>query len=151
VERDELVRTGARAIAALRVALGAAALISPGLAARPWVGPSAGEPAGVVLGRAAGARDVALGAGALLAARQGPRAERTWVAAGVFCDALDATTTFAQRGRLPAAGRLLVGGAAVGAAALGALALRVVPSGPAPAARRQADDDGPTVNRARPR
>jgi hypothetical protein len=127
VERDEWVRTGARAVAALRVALGAAALVSPGLAARPWVGPSAGEPAGVVLGRAAGARDVALGAGALLAAaRQGPRAERTWVAAGAFCDALDAATTIAAWRRL-AGGRLLVGGAAVGAAALGALALRVPP------------------------
>jgi hypothetical protein len=132
VERDELVRTGARAVAALRVALGAAALVSPGLAARPWVGPSVGEPAGVVLGRAAGARDVALGAGALLAARQGPRAERTWVAAGAFCDALDAATTIAAWRRL-ASGRLLVGGAAVGAAALGALgalALRVPPARP---------------------
>jgi hypothetical protein len=50
----------------------------------------------------------------------------------VFCDALDATTTFAQRADLSAAGRLLVGGAAVGAAALGALALRVAPPGRAP-------------------
>jgi hypothetical protein len=127
VERDELVRTGARAVAALRVALGVAALMSPGLAARPWVGPSAGEPAGVVLGRAAGARDLALGAGVLLAARQGPRAERTWVAAGAFCDAVDAATTYAHRSHLPV-GRLLVGGAAAGAAALGALALRGTPS-----------------------
>jgi hypothetical protein len=105
----------------VRVVLGVSALVSP-LAARPWVGPSVREPAGAVLGRAAGARDLALGAGALLAARQGGRAERTWVAAGAFCDLVDAATTIAHRRRLPAAGRVLVSGAAVGAAAVGALA-----------------------------
>lgn len=118
----ELVRTGARAVAALRVALGVAALVSPGLAARPWVGESATDPAGTVLGRAAGARDVALGAGALIAARQGAQAERTWVLGGAFCDLLDATTTAAHWRVLPSPGRLLVGGAAVGAAAVGLLA-----------------------------
>ena len=121
---DELVRTGTRAVAALRVVLGVTALVAPGIAARPWVGRSAGEPAGTVLGRAAGARDIALGAGALLAARQGARAERTWVAAGVFCDTLDATTTFAHWRLLPSPGRLLVSGAAVGAAVVGALGAR---------------------------
>jgi len=129
VEIDGLVRTGVRAVAALRVVLGVAALVSPGLATRPWVGPSAGEPAGVVLGRAAGVRDLAMGAGVLLAARQGPQAERTWVAAGAFCDAVDAATTVAAWRHLPA-GRLLVGGGAVGAAALGALALRTTPPPP---------------------
>ena len=126
MEIDGLVRTGVRAVAALRVALGLAALVSPGLATRPWVGPSAGAPAGVVLGRAAGVRDLALGAGVLIAARQGPQAERTWVAAGAFCDAVDAAATVAAWRRLPV-GRLLVGGGAVGAAALGALALRTPP------------------------
>jgi hypothetical protein len=117
----ELVRTAARAVAALRIGLGVSALVSPALAARAWVGPSSAGPAGTVLGRAAGARDVALGAGALLAARQGRRAERTWVLAGMFCDLVDATTTAANWQRLPAFGRLLVSGAAVGAAAVGAL------------------------------
>jgi hypothetical protein len=122
VELDGLVRTGARAVAGLRVVLGVTALVSPGVAARPWVGRSAGDPAGSVLGRAAGARDVALGAGALIAVRDGARAERLWVAAGAFCDVLDATTTFAHWRRLPTPGRLLVSGAAVGAAAVGVLA-----------------------------
>ena len=121
MEVDGLVRAGARAVAALRVALGVAALVGPGTAARPWVGPSAGEPAGVVLGRAAGVRDLVLGAGVLLAARQGPRAERTWVAAGALCDAVDAATTFAVWRRLAVA-RPLVGGAAVAAALVGAVA-----------------------------
>ena len=122
MELDGLVRTGARAMAALRVVLGVTALVSPERAARPWVGDSAALPAGTVLGRAAGARDVALGAGALVAARQGPRAERTWVLAAAVCDALDATTTVAAWRSLPSPGRLLAGGAAVGAAAVGALA-----------------------------
>jgi hypothetical protein len=56
-----------------------------------------------------------------VAARQGARAERTWVLAGMFCDLVDATTTAANWQRLPAVGRLLVSGAAVGAAAVGAL------------------------------
>jgi hypothetical protein len=124
VEFDGLVRVAARGVAALRVGLGVSALVSPGLAARPWVGETAGDPAGTVLGRAAGARDIALGAGVLLAARQGVRAERTWLVAGAFCDAADATTTFAHWRRLPPGGRFLVAGAAVGAAAVGALAAR---------------------------
>jgi hypothetical protein len=106
----------------LRVVLGVAALVSPVRAGRPWVGDSARLPAGTVLGRAAGARDVALGAGTLLAGRQGARAERTWVLAAAFCDALDATTTAMAWRSLPSPGRLLAGGAAVGAAAVGALA-----------------------------
>ncbi len=112
----------ARAVAALRIGLGVAALVSPRIAARPWVGGSAGAPAGVVLGRAAGVRDLVLGAGVLVASRQGFHAERTWVAAGAVCDAVDATTTVVQWRRL-AAGRLLVTGAAV-AATVGALAAR---------------------------
>ena len=119
---EQLLRVGARAVAALRVAIGVSALVSPRVAARPWVGGSAGAPAGVVLGRAAGIRDVVLGSGALVAARQGPRVERTWVLAGALCDAVDATTTLAQWRRLPSGGGLLVAGAAVGATVVGALA-----------------------------
>ena len=129
VELDRLVQVGGRALAATRIALGVSAVVSPRLAATPWVGWSSTHPAGEVLGRAAGARDIALGAGALLAARQGARAERTWVAAGVFCDTLDATTTFAHWRLLPSPGRLLVSGAAVGAAVVGALGARSTPSG----------------------
>jgi hypothetical protein len=123
VELDELVRTGGRAVAALRVALGVSAIISPRLAATPWVGWSTTEPAGTVLGRAAGARDIALGAGALLAARQGARAERTWVGLAAFCDVVDAATTVAHWHRLPSPGRLLVSGAAAGAAVVGVAAV----------------------------
>lgn len=125
MDLDDLVRTGARATAALRVVLGVAALVSPRRAAGPWVGESGASTAGTVLGRAAGARDVALGAGALVATSQGAQAERTWWLAAAFCDALDATTTAAEWRSLPSPGRLLAGGAAVGAAALGVLAAAV--------------------------
>ena len=123
MDLDGLVRTGGRAVAALRVALGVSAIISPRLAATPWVGWSTTEPAGTVLGRAAGALDIALGAGALLAVRQGARAERTWVALAAFCDVVDAGTTFAHWHRLPSPGRALVSAAAAGAAVVGAAAV----------------------------
>jgi len=125
VELDGLVRTGGRALAASRIALGVSALISPRLAATPWVGWSTTEPAGTVLGRAAGARDIALGAGALLAVRQGARVEGTWVALAAFCDVVDAAITAAHWRRLPSPGRLLVGAAAAGAAVLGIAATAV--------------------------
>jgi hypothetical protein len=120
--RVDGVAGAARGVAALRVVLGAVELVRPG-AARPWVGRSATGPAGTVLGRAAGVRDVVLGAGVLAAAWTDPRAERAWVVAGAVCDAVDAATTAAAWRRLPA-GRWLVAGAAVTAAAVGALAAR---------------------------
>ena len=123
MQLNRLVQAGGRALAASRIALGAAALVSPRLAATPWVGWSSTHPAGEVLGRAAGARDIALGAGALLGARQGPQAERTWLGLAAFCDVADAVTTVATWRRLPSPGRLLVSAAAVGAAVVGAAAV----------------------------
>lgn len=69
-----------------------------------------------------GAREVALGLGALL----GRRERRLWAAAGLLCDAVDAVVIASAlgRGRLraaPGAGAVVV---AAGAAAVGAGALR---------------------------
>src|SRR5689334_21092798 len=128
VDLDRLVQVGGRALAASRIALGVAALVSPRLAATPWVGWSSTHPAGEVLGRAAGARDIALGAGALLGARQGPQAERTWLGLAAFCDVADAVTTVATWRRLPSPGRLLVSAAAAGAAVVGTAAMVVATS-----------------------
>src|SRR5512133_4254770 len=87
-----LLRRGARAVAAGRVALGLTALAWPAVPARPWVGASADDLAARVFGRALGARDLALGLGAL-AALQGPAAgsgqAAAWVGAGALSDALD--------------------------------------------------------------
>jgi hypothetical protein len=114
-----LLRHGARAVAAGRVALGLTALVWPSVPARPWVGGAADDVAARVFGRALGARDLALGLGAL-AALQGP-------AAGALSDALDVVASVSSWRELPRTGRWLVvasaGGAALAGAA-GALALR---------------------------
>ena len=127
MELNRLVQGGGRALAASRIALGVAALVSPRLAATPWVGWSSTHPAGEVLGRAAGARDIALGAGALLGARQGPQAERTWLGLAAFCDVADAVTTVATWRPCPRRAACWSVAAAAGAAAGGR---------PAAAARR---------------
>ena len=128
-----LLRRGATAVAAGRVALGVIALAWPSVPARPWVGATADDLTARVFGRALGARDLALGLGAL-AALQRPAAEpgqvgsaRAWVAAGALSDALDVWASLASWRELPRVGRWLVAASAGGAAlagAAGALAVR---------------------------
>jgi hypothetical protein len=124
-----LLRRAATAVAAGRVALGVTALAWPSVPARPWVGAAADDVAARVFGRALGARDLALGLGAL-AALQGPAAEagsaRAWVAAGALSDALDVAASVSSWRELPRFTRWLVAASAGGAAlagAAGALAL----------------------------
>jgi hypothetical protein len=125
-----LLRRGATGIAAARVALGLTALVWPAVPARPWVGAVADDLAARVFGRALGARDLALGLGALIALQR-PSAEAseamTWVAAGALSDALDVGASLTSWRELPRAGRWLVAASAGGAAvtgAAGAVALR---------------------------
>jgi hypothetical protein len=125
-----LLRQGARAVAAGRVVLGLTALGWPSVPARPWVGAAADGLGARVFGRALGARDLALGLGAL-AALQGSAADpgpaSAWVAAGALSDALDVAASLASWRELPRVGRWLVvasaGGAALAGAA-GAVAVR---------------------------
>ncbi len=122
-----LLRDGARAVAAGRVALGLTALAWPSVPARPWVGASSKDLAARVFGRALGARDLALGLGALAALQGTDRGSAgTWVAAGALSDALDVMASLASWRDLPRLSRWLVvasaGGAAMAGAA-GALAL----------------------------
>ena len=139
-----LLRHAATVVAAGRVALGVAALARPSVPARPWVGASADELGARVFGRALGARDIALGLGALAALRSAPAGSAgtqagsagtraaiagsagAWVAAGALSDALDVAITAAAWPELPRTTRWLVAAAAGGAAvagAAGALAL----------------------------
>ena len=125
-----LLRRGARAVAAGRVALGLAALAWPSVPARPWVGAAADDLAARVFGRALGARDLALGLGALTALQRpaaDPGSACAWVAAGALSDALDVAASLSAWRELPRGSRWLVvasaGGAALAGAA-GALALR---------------------------
>ena len=117
-----LLRCAATAVAAGRAGLGVAALARPSVPARPWVGSPADEPGAQVLGRALGARDLALGLGALAAARtaaSGPRPAGAWYAAGALSDALDVAITAAAWPRLPRTTRWLIAASAGGAAITG--------------------------------
>lgn len=117
-----LFRYAAVTVAAARAGLGVAALLWPSVPARPWVGSSADDPGARVLGRALGARDLALGLGALAAAGKAPsaRAVGAWFAAGALADALDVAVTAAAWPRLPRRTRWLVAASSSGAAAAGA-------------------------------
>jgi hypothetical protein len=121
----------ATAVAAGRVALGVTALAWPSVPARPWVGASADDLAARVFGRALGARDLALGLGALAALRQQPAEPApavgpavgpapAWIAAGALSDALDVAATVAAWAELPRRTRWLVAASAGGAALAGA-------------------------------
>jgi hypothetical protein len=121
--RPALLRLGATAVAAGRVALGVTALAWPSVPARPWVGAAADGPAGRVFGRALGGRDVALGLGALTAlagAAAEPGSASAWVAAGALSDAFDVAASLASWRELPRVTRWLVAASAGGAALVGA-------------------------------
>ena len=123
-----LFRYAATAVAVARVAVGIAALTWPSVPTRPWVGASANELTAEVLGRALGARDLALGLGTLAAIRKapsGPWPAGALYAAGALSDALDVAITAAAWPRLPRITRWLVAasaGSATIAGAAGALA-----------------------------
>jgi hypothetical protein len=129
-----LLRRGATAVAAGRVALGVTALVWPSVPARPWVGAAADDVATRVFGRALGARDLALGLGALAALQvraAGTGSARAWVAAGALSDALDVVASLSSWQDLPRVTRWLVavsaGGAALAGAAGALVAGRVEP------------------------
>jgi hypothetical protein len=113
-------RQTARAIALGRSAIGATMLITPARLGEAWVGP--GDPAAArVLGRALGARDLALGVGTFRALERGEPVA-TWVRLGALCDVVDLAATvltirrIGLRRALPV--MLVAGaGAALGAAA----------------------------------
>jgi hypothetical protein len=136
-----LLRRGAAAVAAGRVAIGLAALASPSLPARPWVGAAADDLAASVFGRALGGRDLALGLGALEALRRPDGEASTWVAAGAISDALDVAASALAWQRLPRGWRWLVVGSAGAASCVGLAAaayLRVRPLSTLPAAQSAA-------------
>lgn len=111
----------ARGIAGLRVALGAAALLAPGLAGRAWIGPGASGRDRAVTLRALGGRDITLGLGALLTATDRDQLRR-WVVLGATSDLLDTIATTIGFGALPRRRRWLVLAACAGAATSGLLA-----------------------------
>jgi hypothetical protein len=131
-----LARRGAVAVAAGRVAIGLTALAWPVVPARPWVGATADDLSARVFGRALGARDLALGLGALTALRPAaaPGQAAAWVAAGALSDALDVAASLASWQELPRITRWLVAASAGGAALTGVAAAVAEVTSRAPAA-----------------
>ncbi len=112
-------------LALARTALGVVAFLAPSVPARPWIGDEARGSGAKLLARALGARDVALGAGLLLADRH-DRPIRGWLEAGGLADAGDVLATILGWRSTPRAGRWMVLAAASGGvAAAAALAPRV--------------------------
>ena len=110
----------ARLVAAGRVGFGLALLAIPERVTGPWLGKDAARVGTQVVTRGLGARDVALGAGALIV----PSAQlRPWVAAAIVADAADLAGTLAAGDALPGSGRVLVGSVAAAGVVLGAIAL----------------------------
>ncbi len=110
-------RAAAQVLAAGRVAVGLALIAVPGRIGASWIGPEAAGAGTQVFARALGARDVALGAGALWALRQGDPARR-WLAWGAAVDAVDFGATLGASG-IPARGKFVTAAIAGGALAAG--------------------------------
>ena len=101
----DVPRIMAGGLALNRILFGLNYIARPQSAGPSWIGRSARLPATQVMTRSQGARDVALGAGALCALARGkPREARIWVASNALADATDFAATWAARDRLPRRG-----------------------------------------------
>jgi hypothetical protein len=87
--------------ARLRIGVGAAFVLFPGLAGRMWIGSDAARRPVKVLARAFGARDLAIGLGAVIALDRGTPV-RGWIEAGALADAIDTSASVLAGGSIPA-------------------------------------------------
>lgn len=117
-EMDLDARELATLLSGTRFALGAVLFLMPSKTAKAWSSQGAETPAAVVASRGMGARDMALGLGALLALGNDKPA-RGWIEAAAFSDLLDAISTAMSFKRLPRGRAFLMGATAGGAAMLG--------------------------------
>ena len=95
------VRQLATGLAVNRLLFGASFVAAPERSSRSWISIDAATGGARVMTRATGARDLALGLGALRALRSGADA-RPWFAAHLVSDATDLLATWAERRELPA-------------------------------------------------
>ena len=122
-----LARTTAKILAAIRCTIGITASVRPSLAVTPWVGAAESRRSSVqVLGRALAGRDLALGAGAILA--ESDLALAKLVALGAFADGVDFLATLRAFKQLPRVGRVVVLGSTFGALATGLVVAKLLVS-----------------------
>jgi hypothetical protein len=96
----DVAKTLAGGLAANRALFGATYLIKPEQARTSWIGRVAKKPAAQVMIRSQGARDVALGAGALQAVVRDQEL-RPWMLAHAVADVADLVATWLARDDLP--------------------------------------------------
>jgi len=115
--------TATNALAGLRIAVGAGAYATPALAGTLFGLEPKRNPQSPYLARLFGIRDVALAGGTL--ASSGAE-QRTWLVAGVVCDAADAAAALLghRAGYLSGPTAALLAAPALAAVALGAIALQ---------------------------
>src|SRR3954469_692851 len=121
-----LAKTLAAGLALSRVVFGTNYLIKPKQARISWIGRAAKKPGAQVMIRSQGARDVALGAGALQAVVRNAEL-RPWMLAHALADVADLVATWAARDDLPkrrAKLALAVAGASTAVAAAAAATAR---------------------------
>jgi hypothetical protein len=118
-----------RVFALGRIGVGASFLLAPGLCLRMSLGAVEVGPVTRMLARSVGARDIALGLGALFALRHDAPL-RGWLEAGTLADAGDAVTTVLA---LPHLGKGRAALAVLSAASSVVLGRRLVGELPAPA------------------
>jgi hypothetical protein len=87
--------------ARLRIAVGAAFVLFPGIAGRMWIGSDAARRPVKVLARAFGARDLAIGLGVVIALDRGAPA-RGWIEAGAMSDTIDTSASLLAGDSIPA-------------------------------------------------
>jgi len=116
-------RDTARAIAAGRIALGAAMLVAPRLSSVAFLGRHGRGPSSAFYARAAGVRDAVLG-GLALHTIDRPEVGPRYVATMAAIDAVDGLAALSVRDEVPAGRVALVALLAFGSSAAGAAAAR---------------------------
>ena len=98
-------RDRALLFARLRIGVGAAFVLFPGVAGRMWIGSDAARRPVKVLARAFGARDLAIGLGVVIALDRGAPV-RGWIEAAALSDAIDTCASVLAGGSIHPAIRL---------------------------------------------
>jgi hypothetical protein len=124
-------RTVAVAGARARIAIGIAGIVAPGAAARLMGGRSGSAGLAPVVVRMLGARDIALGLGAVIAIDRGAPV-RGWLEGGALADTGDLVASVLGRDRLTPGAFKATAGISGASAALGALLARQLDPPPPP-------------------